>query len=324
MKIGLWSENLNLFEYKKIRDGYAHRWYKLLKNFEDKNIFLTTFNSLAEVNKFDIIIENGIQGLKHQKKYLIINESPLIRPQDWIIKNHKSYKKIFTWDDNLIDNLKYFKINYAFNIPKFIPKKFEGKKLCCAIAGNKNSKHPDELYSKRVEFLRWFEKYHTNEFDLYGVGWDEKNFGGNFFGKTLNKFKFLRKLCASKYPSYKGIVKSKNETMKNYKFSICYENIKDQNGYITEKIFDSFFAGCVPIYWGAKNITEYIPEECFIDKRAFENYAEIYNYIKNMNKQVYLDYLNKIENFLNDKKVNMFKSKNFASTIVTEILKDIR
>ena len=34
-------------------------------------------------------------------------------------------------------------------------------------------------------------------------------------------------------------------------------------GYITEKIFDSFFAGVVPIYWGAENITDYVPKSLY-------------------------------------------------------------
>jgi len=36
------------------------------------------------------------------------------------------------------------------------------------------------------------------------------------------------------YTSYKGPFKSKIETLKPYKFSICFENAKDIPGYITE------------------------------------------------------------------------------------------
>jgi hypothetical protein len=323
MKIGLWSNHSNLFNYKKNRDGYTYRWFDLEKKFKSMDIFLSTFNSCNEVENFDIIIENGIRDCKHDKRYLIINESPLIRPQDWDQNKHKEYKKVFTWDDELIDEIKYFKINYAFDIPKNIPKKFEDKKLCCVIAGNKNVEHPQELYSKRVEFIKWFEKNHLDEFDLYGVGWKEKNFGKNFFARVLNKVKPISKLFASKFSSYKGEVKSKNEVIKKYKFSICYENVKDQSGYITEKIFDIFFAGCIPLYWGAKNVTDYIPKDCFIDKREFSSHQEIYEYMKNMNERTYMDYLNNIEDFLNSKKADPFRSNTFAKTIVNEIVKDL-
>ena len=83
-------------------------------------MLISTFNSCNKIDNFDIIIENGIRDCKHDKRYLIINESPLIRPQDWIKDKHKNYKKIFTCDDELIDGKKYFKINYAFDIPKKI------------------------------------------------------------------------------------------------------------------------------------------------------------------------------------------------------------
>lgn len=321
MKVGLWANDLDLFNYKNSRDGYTYRWYSLFKNFEKNSIKLSVFNDINKATEFDVVIENGIQKCEHEDKYLLIIESKAIRPQDWNVNEYDKYKKIFCWDDSLVDNKKYFKINYAFDIPKTIPKKFDGKKLCCTIAGNKTALHSDELYSKRMEFIRWFEKHHLEEFDLYGTQWDEYRFGRSFLGRAINKIKFLRK---STFPSYKGMVDSKFNTMQNYKFSICYENIKDQDGYITEKIFDCFFAGCVPIYWGAKNVTKHIPKECFIDKRDFESFEDIYQFINELDKATYMKYLNNIENFLNSSKADPFRAEVFADTIVCEILKDIK
>jgi hypothetical protein len=36
----------------------------------------------------------------------------------------------------------------------------------------KKINHPLELYSKRVEAIKWFEKNHPEDFDFYGIGWD--------------------------------------------------------------------------------------------------------------------------------------------------------
>lgn len=308
------------------RDNYGYFYFMLKDVFKKNGIDLSTCD-INEPNKSNIILYHGLTqefiDYGYNKSYLLAIESLHVDSKAFDVEYHKYFKKIFTWNDDMIDNKKYFKVNYAFDIPKTIPKQFDGKKLCCTIAGNKSANHTDELYTKRVEFIRWFEKYYPNEFDLYGVGWDEKNFGKSLVGKVLNRIKPLRRLCASKFPSYKGKVESKNETMKNYKFAICYENIKDQNGYITEKIFDSFFAGCVPIYWGAKNITEHIPKECFIDKREFHSFEELYEYIKNMDEKTYMNYLDAIEEFLNSSKADPFRAETFANTIVGEILKDI-
>jgi alpha(1,3/1,4) fucosyltransferase len=56
--------------------------------------------------------------------------------------------------------------------------------------------------------------------------------------------------------------------------------MKNQNGYINEKIFDSFVARCVPIYYGADNITDYVPQDCFINRRQFRSESEYLKYIK--------------------------------------------
>jgi hypothetical protein len=44
-------------------------------------------------------------------------------------------------------------------------------------------------------------------------------------------------------------VSGKLDTLKHYKYNVCCENTVQQ-GYTTEKIFDSFMSGCIPIYRG--------------------------------------------------------------------------
>ena len=46
-----------------------------------------------------------------------------------------------------------------------------------------------------------------------------------------------------------GNVDDKIEWLKYYKFNICFEN-GSYPGYLTEKLFDAFMSGCIPIYWG--------------------------------------------------------------------------
>ena len=79
----------------------------------------------------------------------------------------------------------------------------------------------------------------------------------------------------------KGTVISKSETLSRYKFAICFENMI-LPGWITEKIFDCFAAGCVPIYWGAPEITDVIPAECFIDMRQFEGFHDLRDFLHRM------------------------------------------
>jgi len=180
-------------------------------------------------------------------------------------------------------------------------------------------KHPLELYSERINAIRWFEQYHPEEFDLYGIGWDKYVFKGSKIIRGLNRIKPLTRLLAPKYPSYKGSIESKAQVLKDYKFAICYENARDIPGYITEKIFDCFFAGCVPVYWGAPNVTDFIPASTFIDKRNFKSYEELYRYIKTMPTAEYERYLDAIEKFVKSDAMYLFSAEYFAEKITAEI-----
>lgn len=255
--------------------------------------------------------------------YLLALESPLVTPRSYDKVNHSLFKKVFTWNDELIkeDPSKYIKINYAYDIPKSINKNLTSKsKLCCIISGNKKVSYENELYSQRLEAIKWFEKYHVEDFDLYGTGWSEVVFGENkYINYILRRNRFLREFFATHRPSYKGKVERKKSTLEKYKFSICYENARDIPGYITEKIFDCFFAGCVPIYWGADNIIEHIPKECFIDKREFDTYEKLYKYMINMSDEEYMKYLDSIEIFLNSELFYPF-STDYYSKIIIQII----
>ena len=306
------------------RDNCMYPFWLLKQEFKKYGYDLST-QDINSIEESRIVIYNEMpKTLPNkndiQKSYLMLFESELIRPDNWNLKNHKYFNKIFTWKDDIIDNKKYFKFNFAQEIPKTINKELSKKeKLCTLIAGNKKVNHPFELYSKRIEAIRWFEKNHPNDFDFYGIGWDEFRSENKYVNILLRKSK-LSKMFKPSFSSYKGKVDSKKEVLEKYKFAICYENARDISGYITEKIFDCFFAGCVPIYWGANNITEHIPKDCFIDKRKFDSYEELSKYIKNISDEEYIKYLDNIEIFLNSEKAYKFSSECFAKTIVENIL----
>ncbi len=256
---------------------------------------------------------------KFENLYLLIFESEVVRPDNWDIKNHKYFKKIFTWNNNWIDGNKYIKCYWPNKIPKNLDFDVSKKnKLCTMIVAHKFKSHSLELYTERIKAIRWFEQNHPEDFDLYGMGWDKHYFKGAL--SRLNRFEVLTKLLKPKYPSYQGSVKSKRETLQEYRFAICYENGRDVPGYITEKIFDCFFAGCVPVYRGAPNVIEHIPSDTFIDKRNFKSYEQLYNYLKNMPDKEYLDYLDAIKNFIKSDKIYPFSAECFADTLTQAIL----
>ena len=305
------------------RDNCLYGWYLLQKKFRENGIDLST-QDINPPSESQFIIYNEMHKIKNitpdKDNYFLMLESKIISPDNWSIDNHRFFKKIFTWDDTLVDNKKYIKINYPHKLPVDLDYDLNRKeKFCAMIAANKFKPHPLELYTERIKAIRWFEQNHSEDFDLYGIGWDKYYFKGML--SRLNRFNTLRKILKPRYPSYKGSIESKKEVYKKYKFAICYENARDIPGYITEKIFDCFFAGCVPIYWGAPNITDHIPTDTFIDKRNFNTYEELYSYLKNMSDKEYMNYLGAIKNFIKSDKIYPFSAECFAITIVNEILK---
>lgn len=322
-----------IFNSSLHRDNFVDRFVQLKKAFELKGYDLSTqdINSISD-SEFVIYASNipkimpSIECIK--KSYLILSESAFIRPDNYDIEKHIYFNKIFTWSDELVDGNKYIKLNYAHSFPDRINKELMNKKkLCVLIAGNKKpqAKLTQEilgldLYNEREKAIRWFEKNHLDDFDLYGVGWDKYKFSGPKIIRVLNRVPLLPvlipKLTGRSYVSYKGMVENKKPIMEKYKFSICYENARDIPGYITEKIFDSFFAGCVPIYWGANNVSDFIPVNTFIDKRNFMTYEELYLYLNNMPDNEYLNYLQNIEDYLNSEFSLPFKSEGFVKTII--------
>lgn len=131
-------------------------------------------------------------------------------------------------------------------------------------------------------------------------------------------------LNSKPFPSYKGPVQNKRDVLESARFSLCYENVRDLPGYVTEKIFDCFFSGCVPIYWGADEIAELIPQNCFIDRRKFNDMESLYAYLKNMSEDDYIDKQQNIEKFLIGNSFKPFSSESFAQIIVSNIKRDLK
>lgn len=236
--------------------------------------------------------KDKLAKLPKEKRVLITYEPPSVMPEMFDRQMLDYFGTVLTWDDTLVDNIKFFKFNYQVlnpMIPDVVP--FSQKKWLTQISGNKTSAHPDELYSERVKVIKYFEKTEA-DFDFYGTGWENLGFR-----------------------NYKGKVDDKIAVLKEYKFSICYENIKGVKGYITEKIFDCFQAGVVPIYWGASNIKDYVPANCFIAREDFANFEELVTYLKTLEEKEYNQYLENIRVYLESAQAKQFSSEAFENMI---------
>lgn len=89
---------------------------------------------------------------------------------------------------------------------------------------------------------------------------------------------------------YRGPIPDGEKTtyLTRYRFSVCFENSRDPyyaRGWVTEKIYDCLIAGTIPIYWGAPDITTYVPSEVFIDYRAYTSADELYRHLMGLSER---------------------------------------
>lgn len=97
------------------------------------------------------------------------------------------------------------------------------------------------------------------------------------FIKELDKYKKVD--MGGRYNNNVGKIKDKILFLSSYKFSISMEN-SEGDGYLSEKIIDSFLAGTIPIYYGNYIVDEYINPKSYILIRGEEDMKEKINYIK--------------------------------------------
>jgi hypothetical protein len=68
---------------------------------------------------------------------------------------------------------------------------------------------------------------------------------------------------------------------------------------------------------------DYIPKECFIDRRAFSNTEEVHRYLLTVRAEEYSKMQQSIANFMSDPRAQLFDSAHFAATIADAIAADL-
>ena len=258
---------------------------------------------------------------KFSRKILFQFEPPLIMPDVYSKINRvlEKYDKAYFYDSaNFTHKSKNLKCGDLLMYQSY-DKEFEeywknsDRKFLAIISSNKSPRpikkvlaqiccgfNPiylgyKELLSKRIEIIDFFGK--NDEIDVYGNGWE--------------KLPLVKKY-------YKGSVEDRLKKLSEYKFAITFEN-SAVPGFITERIFDAFYAGTIPIYLGAPNIEKYIPKNCFVDMRDFKNCEELRSFLKSLSDSDIEIYRKNIQNFFKSGKFRPFSKECLAEKIVNAI-----
>ena len=155
--------------------------------------------------------------------------------------------------------LNYLNYKNIDKIRKRFIKNINRKKFCAAVISDTS-----EIFSNnfRLKFIEQLNNY--KQIDMGG------RYKNNVGGKVKNKIEFLT----------------------SYKFSIAMENTNG-DGYVSEKIIDSFLAGTIPIYYGNYNVDEYINPKSYILIKGEKDIKRKIDYIIEIdnNEEKYLSIL---------------------------------
>jgi hypothetical protein len=158
-----------------------------------------------------------------------------------------------------------------------------------------------DLYLERLRAVKHFAG--RADFDMFGQGWQRRHpaIPGDLYASVLS--------------AYRGPVHEKLATMAQYRFALCFEN-SEFGGYVSEKIFDCFFTGTIPVYLGAPDVARSIPESAFIDMRRFRTYRDLEVFLDSLDEQQIAHYVESAVQFLHSDAYTPFKAECFAQQIV--------
>ena len=230
---------------------------------------------------------------KHNPDYLIYN----IFGNEHLNKKYKNAIKIAIFTENKIPDLN--EVDYAIGQAhiNYLDRYF---------------KFPIFLWNNIKAIKKFREKLLNNpkrtKFCAAVISFGGKDKFRTIFINELNKYKKID-MGGSFLNNVDGLVKDKIQFLSSYKFSIAMEN-SEGDGYVSEKIFDSFISGTIPIYYGDYTVDEYINPKSFILIKNEKNIIDKIEYIKDID--------NNIEKYMSILKENILINVNISDIIEKE------
>lgn len=280
---------------------------------ESQNKIVKTADYLYQSNDPDVVGEyysfglmDNLDALTFKKniklKAFVISEPPVVAKElyDALPKLTKLFEKVYV--HNVVGDGYSLKGVATYKLHKWYwPQPHQDVIECywnveerldkiVVINGNhKPRSYLGELYSKRIEVMCQLAPFGL--IDLYGRNWEKWYSRASMWLPYWKNRSTLMSI-------YKGSCDSKLDILSQYDFCLCFENMS-MNGYVTEKIFDCLYAGTIPIYLGAHDIQDLIPEHVYIDFRQFKTIEALREFILHMTLTDKLRYKQAGRDFLN-------------------------
>lgn len=220
---------------------------------------------------------------------------PLHEPES-LIEISKAFGGVLTWQDELLNLPRFHRIRYAqsdreWSTPLTL---FKDRCLLVNVSGNKSSAHKNSLYEERERIIQHFQSIDPSLIKLYGPGWKHNS-----------------------NPCYQGLASSKALAYSQGKFALCLENMHGQKGYITEKIFDCFKAGIVPVYLGSPDIDSIIPKGSYIPYSTEDGPSKLIQQLGNITESEHSLMVEKGKSYIRKLGESQFSTRSFSDNLAS-------
>jgi len=238
-------------------------------------------------------------GLADSGATLVRMEPKVVLPANFARGRSRQFEKIITLGGipGQADNGLPWPQNWPAQFSFSDPERKSRLERAVLVNSHKISLIKGELYSlRRASLLQ------IKEIDLYGPGWESpisiqiiKLLKAFMFAILNLQFPQIQSMrwWFRKFKNWQGVAPEKVEIMSNYKYALVIENSHE---YMSEKLFDAFFAGCIPVYVGPPVEKFGIPKELVF--QAEPNLESISRALHQAKLKDYEDYLRSLKKYL--------------------------
>lgn len=276
------------FISKNFTDNSCFVDSKIQNPVDDKNrkfrVLRATFKKFDfNLESYDVLLKKNVHidaflikdhvGWSHQfvngPSMLLAMESAAVEPQLFEVSYLLRHNAVLSWKQlsHIIPN--YSELNYHFDFSDetnigqhgILGSKRQFEVVCVQSFFPLGFSVND--YTERQKLISKAAAHLGNQFCLYGKGWNQIDFRSTIANKVLNRSKLVRKTFSFRRRFYFGTVESKWNALRHANFALAIEN-DIAEGYVTEKIFDCFLSGTIPIYRGPASVKKVIDPHAFI------------------------------------------------------------
>lgn len=250
---------------------------------------------------------DSLSGYSGLSSHVIVQvaESPLRKPQSWVLGNYPQDWHVLAYDRHFVGpNVSHYYLPFRSycTLPAAPTLSFEQRRPYGMIATRHDLTLVHRLHRSlvrlrgrscgweldwhsiksriirppfsRLELIQTMDQLCPHDFDLVGSGWDRTNSRFGFLPSRRPPRTWRERILQP--------LGAKIHFLSFYRFSFVYENLAGDFSYLSEKLFDCFAAGTVPVYFGSSDISRWCPPGAIVHLSDFSTPVDLIRYLSSI------------------------------------------